>query len=107
MSPDKTFRDPLKEQCAKRGNFRIRVIPVLADLVWVNTSDQKHCADIAKSIRRHVDHIESVDVQSDIVCKFCGYEWETDSSGEPQCCTAAAGVFASMVKPKTSDAPAT
>ena len=51
--------------------------------------------EIIKRIKRHVDDIQRMDVvyDSEDVCEFCGYDWETNTDGLPLCCDEAQKEF--------------
>lgn len=71
-----------------RENYRVEVTP---DLWGYNkTEDQAKavCGEIAVSIRRHVDNVDSVAVNWDTrtVCSHCGRDWEEYEDGCPCCC---------------------
>ena len=109
---------------AVRSSFRVVAIPkTLYDFGIVRLSDnhcndtdaeierryEERCEEIARSIERHVDNVDSVAVVCDThyVCSHCfrnwtvagetelhdpklhGHEWERWFEGEPQCCDAA------------------
>ncbi|MEN6547728.1 MAG: hypothetical protein ABFE07_16970 [Armatimonadia bacterium] len=65
----------------KRTNFRVVVTPEVW-AVWGNKDPKAVCARIAAAIRRHVDEVADVAIESDVVCPFCGSLWETP----PYCC---------------------
>ena len=78
----------------KQTNFRV-VIPVL-DHPRIDTKRTQdsheylmraYCKDIVKAIKRHLD-VEDAHVESDEICKFCGYLWASalDENGRPACC---------------------
>lgn len=72
-------------------------VVVEAEEPWLTspeTQDEQmveRCKEIARSIRRHVDHVAAARVEQKWikVCPFCDQEYETETSGEPLCCTAA------------------
>lgn len=90
------------------SNYRVEVRPELWRIGDVET-DHAHmvnlCRNLATSINRHVDHVQTCDVfwDSKNVCSFCGMEWETESNGEPLCCSKACAEWeaaeAAKVKP--------
>ena len=86
-----------------RSNFRIIVTPKrLGDFGAIRVSDNffgqseeriekdymRRCDDIADQIKRHVDEVDSVEVNYDVehTCSHCKYEWEVDENGTPICC---------------------
>lgn len=74
-----------------RDNFRV-VIDVdrqwsfARNLVQQEEVMESRAKDIIKDVKRHVDGVESVYIETDFVCEFCGYGWEVDETGMPQCC---------------------
>lgn len=70
----------------KHENFRVVVTPDIPKRYYRDDAIadiREVCKDVARSIRRHVDNIEDVNVECDTVevCSYCGYKWsgETDS----------------------------
>ena len=55
--------------------------------------EQNLAEEVARSIRRHVDGVDSVEVKWDLVtlCSFCGYEYHATEVGMSlvECCQAA------------------
>ena len=67
-------------------NHRVTVYP---ESPWIATNEEtrlRHlrelCADIAKEVRRHIDHVGVVLVEFDTVktCEHCGSAWTEDSA---------------------------
>jgi hypothetical protein len=94
------------------SNYRLIVTPTTPTFVLSTSHDtaKAQLDDMAAAIRRHVDHVGSVNVAWDTrsVCSFCGREWEVVTFedlitrradyegcvvGEPVCCTEAAEAF--------------
>jgi len=82
----------------KRNNFRVVIDPEL----WYKEGHQRYetdaikiCNDIIDQVKRHCDDIRNIGFESDIneVCSHCGYTWEVDESGLPQCCNKAQEEF--------------
>jgi hypothetical protein len=75
------------------NNYRVVVEPVTHVYGIKLSADtiKRDCQEIANQIKRHVDNIEHISVEFDtkITCSHCGYEWEVDETGLPQCCTKA------------------
>ncbi|WP_458788912.1 hypothetical protein [Dyella jiangningensis] len=91
-----------------QSNFRVVVDPRgLGDFGYIRTSAtflygttpeayarierdmRERCEEIAKDIKRHVDNVSYVSVESDTdyVCEHCGSEWtESSSSYNGGCC---------------------
>lgn len=93
----------------KKSNFRVLVEPKrLGNYGSVRTSDnflrteqqvekdyQRRCDEIVEQIKRHVDDVDSANVEydSDPVCSLCGSPWEQDENGMPLCCEKAEKEF--------------
>lgn len=74
---------------SKYTNFRVQVY--VKDPNWRNLTpeeEEKACDDIVKQIERHVDNVANVATvwDSEVICEFCKYRWETDERGVPVCC---------------------
>jgi Mg-chelatase subunit ChlI len=56
---------------------------------------QRRCDEIAEQIKRHVDNVDSVEVEYDeeFTCSHCGQEWQVDGIGCPICCDKAEQEF--------------
>lgn len=78
----------------KKSNPRV---VIEADLTFPGLrkypDDDRHvmCEEIVKQVKRHIDDIADVYVKYDTeeVCEFCGFSWETEDNGEPVCCNKA------------------
>ena len=89
---------------AKNDNFRVEIYPKMYFYNKKDITDQEYmnkCHSIISDINRHCDDILSIDIQYDTntTCSFCGYTWEVDETGMPQCCTKAQAEFNSLNKP--------
>ena len=78
-----------------RENFRVVVdvdekLTFTKDLAERERLLQRRAEQIVSDIRRHVDGILGRPrVLSDLVCRFCGRDWETENgiaTGTPVCC---------------------
>ncbi len=85
----------------RKSNFRVIVEPKrLGDFGSIRVSDSffrneaqiekdyiRRCNEIVEQIKRHVDEVDSVQVEYDVdtVCGYCGREWEVEE-GLPTCC---------------------
>jgi hypothetical protein len=94
----------------EKRNFRVIVEPKsLGDFGGIRISDSffyktqqekenayiRRCEEIKEQIKRHVDgvgHVE-IDFDAEEKCSHCGYGWEVDESGLPQCCEKAQNEF--------------
>ena len=74
-----------------RDNFRV-VIDVDRSFLFGRSRKENEAAledranDVIADVKRHVDGFEQVYIETDFVCEHCGYGWETDDTGMPQCC---------------------
>ncbi len=81
-----------------RKNFRVVAYPDIWQGHTENTSENTYmstCEDIVKSIKRHVDDIESIRIEWDTtyLCTLCGREWDNYENGLPSCCDEAQDIF--------------
>lgn len=52
------------------------------------------CESIQEQVKRHIDDVGIVYIESDTQCEFCNCQWETDAkTGEPVCCDRAQQEF--------------
>lgn len=96
----------------RKSNFRVVVTPRrlgdygsirISDNFFGNKSDEQiekdylnRCKDIADQIKRHVDDVDSVEVDYDAeepVCSHCNLDWDIDEDGCPTCCNKAIEEF--------------
>ena len=76
-----------------RDNFRVIIEPAIIgwrgrSVADVRKDAQRTCNQIVEAVRRHLDDVLNVTVESDEVCSFCGLRYEEDDDG-PICCNAA------------------
>ena len=86
----------------KRENFRV---VVSVDKPWMMNGDiedtwQRNAGRVYDEVKRHIDGWDDVSVESDIVCIFCGLQWEVQNihipdcpKGQPLCCDDAIALF--------------
>lgn len=80
----------MARKVGSRQNHRV----VVEAMVWLDTSTEtleRRCREIAASIRRHIDEIGSVWIESDSnnTCEHCGEPWtESNADYNGGCCDA-------------------
>jgi hypothetical protein len=76
----------------KCENYRVLIFP---DVRFTRLTEEQECKRIESEIKRHVDDLGTIRIKWDVnsTCSFCGYEWEIDCAGCPQCCNAAIEEF--------------
>lgn len=108
---------PIELQKVVHSNYRVEVTPDLGQWLFPKSSPEaqyRHnsnvCKEIASSIKRHVDGINSVEFLCDskFVCKFCGEDPEPleklsgfdedEIVGMPYCCEKAQDAWKELMK---------
>lgn len=83
----------------KNSNYRVVVTPYVSSVTRslhrttesLERDIKNKCHDLADSIKRHVDGIDSIEIECDAeyVCGHCGLPWNETEEGEPNCCAEA------------------
>ena len=91
-----------------KSNYRVAVYPVKGFGAWKDSEEEHACKEMQAQIIRHVDgHTDAlrsqpqvfIEFDSEHICEFCGWPWETDGDGYPQCCTKAAEEWEAAQQP--------
>ena len=95
---------------AVKSNYRVVVYPERMTGTWRDGEEEHACKEIKEQIIRHVDGIAHrnpqvfIEFDSEHVCEFCGWPWETDGDGYLQCCIKAQEEWEAAQQPEPQPA---